>query len=92
MKQAYRVTVKGRVTGVCFRYFTEDYAHSLLGVTGYVRNSGYGEVEVFVQGSVESVNEMLAWLRHGPPSASVDSYYSEKVEEDSALHTFTIKY
>jgi len=43
-----------------------------LGLTGWVRNRHDGSVEAMVAGSTESVEQLVAWARQGPPSAIVD--------------------
>jgi acylphosphatase len=66
-----RVTIKGTVQGVGFRYWTEAVATE-LGLTGWVRNRADGSVEAVFSGSPEAVDEMLERCRNGPPSAQVD--------------------
>lgn len=64
--------VKGRVQGVFFRAETQAQAQR-LGLTGWVRNTGDGHVEVLVSGAEGAVRAMRAWLLQGPPRARVDS-------------------
>ena len=66
-----RVIVRGRVQGVFFRDTCEQVAGG-LGVRGWVRNRSDGAVEVVAEGSRETVDELLAWCREGPPRARVD--------------------
>jgi len=88
---AFRVVVKGRVTGIGFRYSALDYASSLPGLKGHVRNLSRGEVEAVLQGPPELVERMLAWLRTGPPGARVDSFDLEPLKPDPAVGDFTIR-
>ena len=63
--------VSGRVQGVWFRASTAEQAR-MRGVQGWVRNLPDGRVEAFLQGPVESVEAVLAWMRAGgPPAAEV---------------------
>lgn len=62
--------ITGRVQGVGFRFYTQRKARE-LGVTGWVRNRLDGSVEAIVQGEAGAVEAMIAWTRHGPPSARV---------------------
>lgn len=74
-----RVVVRGSVQGVGFRWATEREA-TRLGLAGSVRNRLDGAVEAEVEGGAAPVDAMLAWLRHGPPSARVDALEARPVE------------
>jgi acylphosphatase len=65
-----RLRIRGRVQGVGFRHYMTREARR-RGVAGWVRNRLDGTVEAIVQGSRESVDGVIAWARHGPPSAHV---------------------
>jgi acylphosphatase len=67
-----RAIVTGGVQGVGFRWSARQTAQH-LGVTGWARNRQDGSVEAEIEGPPEQVDEMLAWLRTGPPGAFVDS-------------------
>lgn len=79
------VRVTGRVQGVFFRDSTRDEARR-RGLTGWVTNERDGSVSVEVQGSGEQVDEVVAWLRQGPPGAQVVNVTVVHVEplEDEA--------
>nr|XP_020477325.1 acylphosphatase-2-like [Monopterus albus] len=64
--------ISGNVQGVCFRMYTEDHGRS-LGLSGWVKNTRQGTVIGQIQGPVEKVNDMKAWLRSiGSPSSRID--------------------
>ena len=63
--------VRGLVQGVAFRWHVRDRALS-LGVRGWVRNLPDGSVEAWLEGEPEPLDEMLTWLRQGPPAARVE--------------------
>jgi acylphosphatase len=63
-----RVTVRGGVQGVGFRYSTVERAEE-LGVLGWVRNEDDGSVLVHVEGPDEAVGALVEWLGDGPPGA-----------------------
>jgi len=67
---AVQVKVTGRVQGVAFRWEAQHQAER-LGVTGWVRNEPDGSVAAHVEGEADAVNDMVVWLRQGPPAARV---------------------
>lgn len=67
---AREVNVRGRVQGVFFRDTTRRVAVS-LGLAGWVRNEPDGSVRVRAEGPPEAVEQLLRFLQHGPPEASV---------------------
>ncbi|MFC7430882.1 MULTISPECIES: acylphosphatase [unclassified Agrococcus] len=73
------VTVHGSVQGVGFRWAAKQEADR-LGVAGSARNLLDGSVEVVVEGDDDAVERMLAWLQHGPASATVAG--AEQVEQE----------
>jgi acylphosphatase len=66
------VVVSGRVQGVAFRAYTVDEARR-LGLSGWVRNLPDGRVEAEAEGTKEAVEALVAWCRHGPTAARVES-------------------
>ena len=69
---AVQVRVSGRVQGVAFRWEAQHAAQK-LGVTGWVRNEPDGSVVAHVEGEPDAVNDMVVWLRTGPPAARVSN-------------------
>ena len=70
----FSLRVVGKVQGVFFRASVQAKALE-LGLTGFVRNEPDGNVYLEAEGSVESLEKLVAWCRIGPPRATV-----EKVE------------
>ena len=64
------VYIAGRVQGVGYRYSTVQKAKN-LGITGWVRNTHDGKVEAIFEGDENSVEEMIAWCKQGPPMSFV---------------------
>ncbi|KAJ8637022.1 hypothetical protein MRB53_011289 [Persea americana] len=65
-----RVMIKGRVQGVFYRNWTVENARE-LGIKGWVRNRRDGSVEALFSGDPNSIQEMEARCRRGPPAAMV---------------------
>ncbi len=70
--KTYHITVKGRVQGVGYRYFTFQKAQS-LGVKGWVRNLADGRVEIMVSGQEDVLEIFVEALKAGPAFARVDA-------------------
>ncbi|HEY5729294.1 MAG TPA: acylphosphatase [Anaerolineales bacterium] len=66
------VWVKGRVQGVGFRAHVEYGACQIGGLTGWVRNVGWGTVEAVAEGERESVERFIEMMIQGPSVSRVD--------------------
>jgi acylphosphatase len=71
MASSVHCLVSGKVQGVWYRASTETEARR-LGVSGWVRNLQDGRVEVFAVGESDLLQQLVDWLRRGPPAARVD--------------------
>jgi DNA ligase D-like protein (predicted 3'-phosphoesterase) len=69
-EKAIRAIVRGRVQGVGFRDATVRRARE-SGALGWVRNAEDGGVAVHAEGTEAAVDELLEFLREGPPAAEV---------------------
>jgi DNA ligase D-like protein (predicted 3'-phosphoesterase) len=69
--RAIRAVITGTVQGVGFRVQTVRRARE-LGVSGWVRNAEEGGVAVHAEGPSAAVEELLEFLRTGPPGAAVE--------------------
>jgi len=76
---AARAIVRGKVQAVGFRDATLSRARK-LGALGWVRNGEDGEVLVHAEGAGPAVEELLAFLRAGPPLAEVAEVEVEAVK------------
>lgn len=80
--------VVGYVQGVGFRYFVVNKAQA-LGLRGYVRNQGNGDVEVVAQGIRPALERLLMQLRQGPSAAevhNVETMWRKPTEHFSGFH------
>ena len=76
---AIRAAVQGAVQGVGFRDAVRRRAHE-LGVLGWVRNVEEGSLTVHAEGPPASIEALIAFLREGPPSATVEDISIEEVK------------
>ena len=90
MREARSFRVSGRVQGVGFRYFTYDAARR-EGLTGWVRNTPYGEVEIWAEGDVEALGRFEASIHHGPGGARVRNVDRDVQPATGEYHEFFIK-
>jgi acylphosphatase len=90
MSGCWRYRVSGRVQGVFFRASTQNEARR-LGLTGWVRNTRSGEVEVVACGAEDAVAALERWLWDGPPSARVEAVERSAVDDRSPTD-FTVRY
>ncbi len=85
-----RVTVRGAVQGVGYRWFARETAIR-LGVSGWVRNRPDGSVELEARGPQAAIDALLATLHEGPPSASVcEVHTAPRTSSDEFHERFTI--
>ena len=83
--------ISGIVQGVNFRYYTTRQAQP-LGLTGWVANRWDGSVEVVAEGTRGQLQDLLDWLRHGPPSASVTGVEAGWEQATGEYSSFTTRY
>ena len=79
-ERTVHVLVSGRVQGVWYRGSTEERARA-LGLRGWVRNLRDGRVEAVIRGAPEAVEDMLEWMRQGPPAARVEDLQVKDADE-----------
>ena len=81
--------IDGRVQGVGFRMFVLEKARSLQ-LTGWVRNTFSGQVEVLAEGPRSSLATLLDDLYQGPRSAWVESIQQDWEPASGKFSTFEI--
>jgi len=87
-----RVIVYGYVQGVFFRAFASRRAIE-LGLSGYVRNlPGEGAVEVNAEGERKQLEELIGYLKVGPPGAKVEKVVTNWSEYTGGYSRFSIRY
>ena len=89
---SFLAIIKGRVQGVFFRAFTSKVARS-LGLKGYVRNLPLGDaVEVYAEGDKGKLEELIRYLKIGPPGAQVDKIDVNWASYSGKFTNFEIRY
>jgi len=87
-----QAVVYGLVQGVFFRDFVYRRA-TQLGLTGYVRNLPSGEaVEVHAEGERKRLEELISYLKIGPPGAKVENVVTNWSEYTGGYLRFSIRY
>lgn len=91
MKSRCHIFVSGRVQGVFFRQSTQQVAQN-FGLSGWVRNTEDGRVEILVEGEKEKIEKLIEWLHKGPPLARVEKVQSNWEEFKGEFDQFVIRY
>lgn len=89
-KVGAHILVSGRVQGVAFRYYARNIA-SQLGVGGWIKNLPDGKVELLVEGSKNSVEEMVEWCKRGPRMAEVEDIEVDWLPYSGKYNEFQLK-
>lgn len=85
------ITVKGRVQGVGFRYFTEMQAR-IYEITGWVCNTVDGGVEIEAQGEVSKLELFLEMVGEGPALSQVTDIQFKDIPVLETERNFDIRY
>jgi acylphosphatase len=87
---AFFAQARGRVQGVGFRYWAYNEANR-FGLTGWIRNTRDGDVDIWAEGPRENLDLFFNRLRQGPPRARVDSVELEEKNPTGAYIVFSIE-
>ncbi len=88
---ALRAVVHGRVQGVYFRAYVLEKAAG-LGLTGVVRNLPSGrEVEVQAEGEKEQLEQLLGFLKTGPPASLVEEVTATWSKASQKFTSFSVR-
>ena len=87
---ARHIIISGNVQGVFFRKYTKQKADELK-LTGWVKNTDDGNVELFAQGDENKIEALIQWCHQGSPKAEVESVEVKHVNADAALTHFLIE-
>jgi len=76
----FHLLIEGIVQGVFYRASAKRLAGE-IGVTGWVRNTKDGQVEIMAQGTDADVRNFVEWCKKGPPGARVEKVEVSPVHE-----------
>jgi len=88
MKKSVRLTIQGSIQPVFFNRFVKENADR-LSVKGFVRNKEDGIVEIFIEGAIDRINEMILACKTGPQHAMIRNV-NEKEEKYQGFKDFRI--
>jgi len=88
-KSAVKIIVSGIVQGVGFRYFIARLA-SELGLNGYVKNLWNGDVEIYAEGRIEFIEEIVKKAKEGPSHSRVSDCKLEWLDFANKYNKFEI--
>ncbi|OGY91662.1 MAG: hypothetical protein A3H70_01320 [Candidatus Komeilibacteria bacterium RIFCSPLOWO2_02_FULL_48_11] len=83
------IKIYGQVQDVGFRYSAQQKADG-LGITGYVRNSADGSVDIEAEGEAGALEKFISWCRQGPPPAQVADVEYEYTDQARNFTSFNI--
>ena len=89
-KTAKKFVISGRVQGVGYRFFAEQWAER-LGIAGYVKNLWDGTVEVYAIADPVTLEEYKRRLAEGPQMARVTGVRESEEAVDKRYHYFMIE-
>jgi len=89
MIKVIKITITGRVQGVCYRAATQHTARR-LGLRGTVRNLADGRVEIAAQGESDALDQLVNWCWQGPPAARVDAVSVEPLDNVMTTTDFLV--
>ncbi len=74
--------IKGKVQGVFFRASAKDVADKMH-ITGWVKNTEEGNVEIVASGSNDQLQKFMEWCKVGPRRAIVTNVIVTNTEEEN---------
>jgi acylphosphatase len=80
--------IKGEVQGVFYRATAKKIADQ-LNLSGWIKNTKEGNVEVMISGDEPQLEKFLKWAKQGPDKAEVEDVIVTKKEETN-FNGFTI--
>jgi acylphosphatase len=76
------LVISGKVQGVFFRASAKDVADE-IGLTGWVKNTKEGDVEIKANGSDDQLQKFMEWCKIGPRRAVVTNLQVKNIDEEN---------
>ncbi|MBT3642619.1 acylphosphatase [archaeon] len=89
MKKAARYIIKGTVQGIFFRQFIKEHADK-LNLKGFVRNLTNGDIEIRVEGIIESIERFTSQVKKGPEHCQIRDIQIEEKKWEGEFKEFKI--
>ena len=89
--QRIHAIVEGLVQGVGFRYSVIEISNRLH-LTGWVRNTVNGHVEVVAEGPRANLENLISFLKIGPRSAQVNNVKIEWLSTTGEFNNFNVHF
>ena len=86
---SYHIIVKGQVQGVFYRANAKKIADN-LGITGWIKNTRQGNVEITATGNGDSLDMLINWCKKGSEKSIVEEVIADEVPEKH-FDTFSIE-
>jgi acylphosphatase len=84
------IWVRGRVQGVGFRAYVQQ-AGAMFGLTGWVRNIGWSELETLAEGPRPQVEQFVEAVKRGPSVSRVDEARVEWERPMGEFRSFEVR-
>lgn len=89
--QRFHITISGRVQDVDFRDFARKNALK-LGLTGYVRNTRDGNVEIVAEGEQDKLRKLAELCKRGPLLAKVEKVDVQELHATQEFEGFDFRF
>ena len=89
-RRRLEATVRGRVQGVGFRYFTVRRATE-LGLVGWVANAADGTVHCVAEGTADALDAFVGALAEGPIGAVVEAVDAVRLPATGRFERFAVR-
>ena len=83
------LVISGKVQGVGFRYWMQNFAIN-NNISGWVKNRSSGDVEALIVGQEKEVQKLIKQCKIGPSSATIQNIQINDYNQDCLEKGFNI--